>query len=89
MLLDLVPNHTSDRHPWFAESRSSRDNAKRDWYLWRDGGPGGAEPNNWLSEFGGSAWEFDPPHRAVLLPRLSQAAAGSELAQSEGAAGDL
>ena len=59
VLLDFVPNHTSDRHPWFVESRSSRDNAKRDWYLWRDGGADGAVPNNWLSEFGGSAWEFD------------------------------
>ncbi len=61
LLLDLVPNHTSDRHPWFLESRSSRDNPKRDWYLWRDPGPNGGPPNNWLSEFGGSAWTFDRP----------------------------
>ena len=53
LILDFVPNHTSDQHPWFLESRSSRMNAKRDWYIWRD------EPNNWLSNFGGSAWEFD------------------------------
>ncbi|MGC2398223.1 MAG: alpha-amylase family glycosyl hydrolase [Acidobacteriaceae bacterium] len=53
MILDFVPNHTSDEHPWFVESRSSRTNPKRDWYLWRD------EPNNWLSNFGGSAWEYD------------------------------
>jgi alpha-glucosidase len=59
VILDLVPNHSSDRHPWFAESRSSRDNAKRDWYIWRDAAPGGGAPNNWLSEFGGSAWEYD------------------------------
>ena len=53
VILDFVPNHTSDRHPWFLESRSSRDNPKRDWYIWRD------QPNNWMSHFGGSAWEFD------------------------------
>ncbi|MBV9973889.1 MAG: DUF3459 domain-containing protein [Hyphomicrobiales bacterium] len=59
LVLDLVPNHTSDRHPWFVESRTNRHNAKRDWYIWRDPGPGGGAPNNWLSNFGGSAWEFD------------------------------
>lgn len=59
VILDFVPNHTSDRHPWFVESRASRDNAKRDWYIWRDPAPGGGPPNNWLSEFGGSAWAFD------------------------------
>jgi alpha-glucosidase len=53
LILDLVPNHTSDQHPWFLESRSSREDPKRDWYLWRD------EPNNWQSNFGGSAWEWD------------------------------
>ncbi|HEX3216477.1 MAG TPA: alpha-amylase family glycosyl hydrolase [Aestuariivirgaceae bacterium] len=59
IILDFVPNHTSDQHPWFVESRSSRKNAKRDWYVWRaprgDGGP----PTNWLSEFGGPAWTLD------------------------------
>ena len=59
LILDLVPNHTSDQHPWFIEARSSRDNPKRDWYIWRDGGPNGEPPNNWLSEFGGSAWQYD------------------------------
>jgi alpha-glucosidase len=58
LILDFVPNHTSDRHPWFAESSSSRANPKRDWYLWRDPAPGGGPPNNWLSEFGGSAWTY-------------------------------
>ena len=59
LLLDLVPNHTSDEHPWFLESRSSRDNSKRDWYIWRDPAPDGGPPNNWLSFFGGPAWTFD------------------------------
>jgi alpha-glucosidase len=59
LILDYVPNHTSDQHPWFLESRSSRDNPKRDWYLWRDPAPGGGPPNNWLSNFGGSAWAWD------------------------------
>src|SRR5580704_2814632 len=59
LLLDLVPNHTSVEHPWFQESRSSRTNPKREWYIWRDPAPGGGPPNNWLSEFGGSAWQLD------------------------------
>jgi alpha-glucosidase len=59
VILDLVPNHTSDQHPWFVEARSSRDNAKRDWYIWRDPKPDGSAPNNWLSDFGGSAWQYD------------------------------
>ncbi len=59
LILDLVPNHTSDQHPWFIESRSSRTNPKRDWYLWHDAAQGGGPPNNWLSVFGGSGWEWD------------------------------
>ncbi|MBU7594751.1 glycoside hydrolase family 13 protein [Metabacillus halosaccharovorans] len=58
LIIDLVINHTSDEHPWFVESRSSKDNPKRDWYIWRDG-KNGKEPNNWESIFSGSAWEFD------------------------------
>ena len=59
LLLDFVPNHSSDRHPWFVESRSSRTSPKRDWYIWRDPAPDGGPPNNWISDFGGSAWEWD------------------------------
>jgi oligo-1,6-glucosidase len=65
LMMDLVVNHTSDEHPWFVESRSSRDNPKRDWYWWRDVRPGhtpgepGAEPTNWESHFSGPAWEWD------------------------------
>jgi alpha-glucosidase len=59
VILDLVPNHTSDRHPWFLDSRSSRTAARRDWYVWADPTPDGSPPNNWLSVFGGPAWTFD------------------------------
>lgn len=59
IILDLVPNHSSDEHPWFLESRSSRNNPKRDWYIWKDALEDGTAPNNWLSVFGGSAWEWD------------------------------
>ena len=58
LVLDLVPNHTSDRHPWFIDARSSRDHPKRDWYLWHDPRPDGGPPNNWRSVFGGPAWTF-------------------------------
>jgi alpha-glucosidase len=59
ILMDLVLNHTSDKHPWFVESRASKDNPKRDWYIWRDGKNGGP-PNNWQALFGHSAWKLDP-----------------------------
>ncbi|MFL6067485.1 MAG: alpha-amylase family glycosyl hydrolase, partial [Gaiellaceae bacterium] len=61
VLLDLVPNHTSDAHPWFVEARCARDAPHRDWYVWRDPAPDGGPPNNWKSIFGGSAWELDEP----------------------------
>ena len=65
VIMDMVMNHTSDRHPWFQESRSSRTNPKRDWYIWRDPVParfpfGRRQPNNWQASFGGPAWEYDP-----------------------------
>jgi alpha-glucosidase len=59
LLLDFVPNHSSDRHPWFVESRASRNSAKRDWYIWGDPASDGGAPNNWISDFGGSSWEWD------------------------------
>ena len=59
VLMDLVPNHTSDQHPWFVDSRSSRTAARRDWYVWADPKPDGSPPNNWVSSFGGPAWTAD------------------------------
>ena len=60
IMMDLVLNHTSDKHPWFIASRSSKTDPKRDWYVWRDGKGPGQPPNNWQSDFGHSAWQFDP-----------------------------
>lgn len=59
LILDLVVNHTSDEHPWFIESKSSKDNPKRNWYIWQEPKPDGSEPNNWESIFNGSTWEYD------------------------------
>jgi alpha-glucosidase len=75
VILDFVPNHTSDLHPWFFESRSSKRNAKRDWYLWRDTSPEGDDwkparerlPNNWMSQFGGPAWTWDETTQQFYL----------------------
>jgi alpha-glucosidase len=67
VMLDWVPNHTSDRHAWFRESRVSRSNPKRDWYVWREPGPGGEPPNNWAAMFGGPAWQLDPATRQFYL----------------------
>ncbi|MBN1260535.1 MAG: DUF3459 domain-containing protein [Anaerolineae bacterium] len=59
IIIDWVPNHSSDQHPWFLHSRSSREHPQRDWYIWRDPAPDGGPPNNWGSFFGGPAWTFD------------------------------
>ncbi|MFI7547077.1 alpha-glucosidase [Actinoplanes sp. NPDC049599] len=78
LIMDLVVNHSSDEHPWFTESRSSRDNPKRDWYWWRPARPGltpgapGAEPTNWGAAFGGPAWEYDPATGEYYLHLFSR-----------------
>jgi oligo-1,6-glucosidase len=78
LVIDVVVNHTSDEHPWFVESRSSRDNPKRDWYWWRpsrdrmEAGAPGAEPTNWSSMFTGSAWEFDEASREYYMHLFSR-----------------
>lgn len=67
VMIDLVLSHTSDQHQWFAESRHSRENAKSDWYVWADANEDGTPPNNWLSIFGGSAWEWDGDRMQYFL----------------------
>ena len=67
VMIDLVLSHTSDQHPWFKESRQGRENAKHDWYVWADAKPDGSPPNNWLSIFGGSAWEWDGARMQYFL----------------------
>lgn len=67
VLIDLVLSHTSDQHPWFAESRQSRDNPRADWYVWADPKPDGTPPNNWLSIFGGSGWQWDARREQYYL----------------------
>lgn len=71
LVMDLVVNHTSDEHPWFSESRSSLDNPKRDWYVWRDG-TAGREPNRWESHFSGPAWHFDAATGQYYLHLFAQ-----------------
>jgi hypothetical protein len=88
LILDLVPNHTSDQHQWVKESRSSRTNAKRSWYVWADPAPNGGLPNNWLSRFGGSAWTWDESTDQYYYHAFLQGAAGPQLAQSGGARGN-
>jgi alpha-glucosidase len=67
IIIDQVISHTADQHPWFKESRSSRDNAKADWYVWADPKPDGTAPNNWLSVFGGPAWEWDGTRKQYYM----------------------
>jgi alpha-glucosidase len=67
VMIDQVISHTSDQHPWFKESRGSRDNEKADWYVWADPKPDGTAPNNWLSIFGGPAWEWDGVRRQYYM----------------------
>ena len=72
LILDLVVNHTSDEHPWFIESKSSKTNAKRDWYIWADPKPDGSEPNNWESIFNGSTWEFDESTKQYYFKKIKK-----------------
>jgi alpha-glucosidase len=70
VLLDLVPNHSSDRHPWFQDALSGRDARYRDFYVWADPAPGGGPPNNWISNFGGSAWTWHEPTGQYYLTQF-------------------
>ena len=84
LILDLVPNHTSDQHPWFVESRSSRDNPKRDWYIWRDPAPDGGAAEQLAVRIRRQRLGVRRGDRSILLPRLPRPAAGPQLAQSGG-----
>ena len=70
LLLDYVPNHTSDCHPWFIDARTSRSSKRRDWYIWCDPAPGGGPPNNWRANFGGDAWEWDEKPDNTTITRF-------------------
>jgi alpha-glucosidase len=67
VMIDFVPNHTSSDHSWFIESRTSRTNPKRDWYIWKDAKPDGSPPNNWIADWSGSAWEWDDTTQQYYL----------------------
>lgn len=73
IIMDYVPNHTSNQHPWFLQSRSSRDNPKRDWYMWADPRPGGLPPNNWIARWDGAAWEWDAATNQYYLHSFDKA----------------
>ncbi len=85
VLLDLVPNHTSDHHPWFVDvALGGRLRAHRDWYVWADPKPDGSAPNNWVGCFGGPAWTLDPATGAVLPAQLPARAARPQLVVRRG-----
>jgi alpha-glucosidase len=83
IIVDFVPNHSSDHHPWFVESRSSRTAGRRGWYVWADPRPDGGPPNNWQSYFGGSAWELDPATGQYYLHTYHKAQPDLNWANSE------
>ncbi len=82
VLIDLVLSHSSQDHHWFKESRQDRDNAKANWYVWADAKPDGTPPNNWLSIFGGSAWQWDAVALPVLHAQLPDRTARPQLSRT-------
>ena len=81
VMIDQVISHTSDQHAWFTESRADKDGEKSDWYVWADAKLDGSPPNNWMSIFGGSAWEWDTSRCQYYLHNFSGQPARSELPQ--------